>query len=288
MAVPGQEQPHYDRVDAALQAWRQGDCVLGEHWFIHRFDPTVPLTEASMAVSDQGVDLAESAVRGLVVLTQTCDIVRTSRERPFLEVAPIVVVSAHVAHEIERGRRPVYAIIPALRTHGLVADLDRTMTIEKAVVVQWARIAGCRTDAEARRFALALVRKRARVAFPDDFTAWVARLQARLLERHDRQSDEGRALRALREIRVRAAPAWDAPTVEITFWFIREEEVMDFEGQRWDTLLGGWLQLIPAAGRFRHVHGAVLALEDLTAKEYVESDPLDLDHLSTRGVVIPE
>jgi len=239
-------------------------------------------------VREQGVDLAESAVRGLVVLTQTCDIVRTSRERPFLEVAPIVEVAAHVAHEIERGRRPVYGIIPALRTRRLVADLDRTMTIEKAVTAQWTRIAGCRSDAEARRFALALVRKRARVAFPDDFTAWVARLQARLLERHDRQSDEGRALRALREIRVQAAPEWDAPTVEVTFWFIREDEAIDFEGQRWDTLLGGWLQLIPATGRFRHVDGTVLALEDLTAKEYVESDPLDLDHLSTRGVVIPK
>ena len=214
MAVPGQGLPHYHRVDAALQAWRQGDCVLGEHWFIHRFDPTVPLTEASAAVSDQGIDLAESAVRGLVVLTQTCDIVRTSRERPFLEVAPIVEVSAQVAHEIERGRRPVYAIIPALRTDRLVADLDRTMTVEKAVVAQWVRIAGCRTDADARRFALALVRKRARVAFPDDFTVLVARLQARLLERHDKQSEEGRALRALREIRVRATPSWEATTVE--------------------------------------------------------------------------
>jgi hypothetical protein len=262
--------------------------VLGEYWFIHRFDPAVPLTEASTAVSDQGVDLAESAVRGLVVLTQTCDIVRTSRERPFLEVAPLVEVSAQVAHEIERGRRPVYAIIPALRTRGLVADLDRTMTVEKAVVAQWARIGGCRTDAEARRFALALVRKRARVAFPDDFTVLVERLQARLLEKHDKQSEEGRALRALREIRVRAAPSWDAPTVEVTFWFIHEEEAIDFEGKRWDTILGGWLQLMPAAGRFRHVHGTVLALEDLTAREYVESDPLDLDHLSTRGVVISE
>jgi len=287
MAVPEHDHPHH-RVDAALQAWRQGDCVLGEHWFIHRFDPAVPLTEASAAVCTQGVDLAESAVRGLVVLTQTCDIVRASRERPFLEVAPLVEVSAQVAHEIERGRRPVYAIVPALRTHGLVADLDRTMTVEKAVVAQWARIAGCRTDTEARRFALALVRKRARVAFPDDFTALVARLQARLLERHDKQSEEGRALRALREIRVRAAPSWEATTVEVTFWFIREEEAMDFEGKRWDILLDGWLQLMPASGRFRPVHGAVLALEDLTAKEYVESDPLDLDHLSTRGFVLSE
>ena len=284
MGVPGHGHTHH-RVDAALQAWRQGDCVLGEHWFIHRFDPAFPLTEASAAVSDQGVDLAESAVRGLVVLTQTCDIVRTSRERPFLEVAPLVEVSAQVAYEVERGRRPLYALIPALRTHRLVADLDRIMTVEKAVVAQWARITGCRTDAEARRFALALVRKRARVAFPDDFTTWVARLQGRLLERHDRQSEEGRALRALREIRVCATPSWDATSVEVTFWFIREEEAMDFEGTRWDTLLEAWLQLIPAAGRFSHVDGAVLALADLTAKDYVESDPLDLDHLSTRGDV---
>ena len=283
MAVPGQDHPHYHRVDAALQAWRQGDCVLGEYWFIHRFDPTLPLTEASAAVRDQGVDLAESAVRGLVVLTQTCDIVRKSMERPFIEVAPIVEVSAQIAHEIERGRRPLYAIIPALRARGLVADLDRTMTVEKAVVAQWARIAGCRTDAEARRFALALVRKRARVAFPDDFTALVERLQLRLLEKHDKQSAEGRALRALREIRVRAAPSWDATTVEVTFWFIHEEEAIDFEGRRWDALLDGWLNLMPASGRFRRVHGAVLALEDLTAKDYVESDPLDLDYLSTRG-----
>jgi hypothetical protein len=109
-----------------------------------------------------------------------------------------------------------------------------------------------------------------------------------LLEKHDKQSDEGRALRALREICVRAAPSWDAPSVELTFWFIHAEEAMDFEGKRWDTLLESWLQLMPVAGRFRHVHGTVLALEDLTAKEYVESDPLDLDHLSTRGVVISE
>jgi hypothetical protein len=50
----------------------------------------------------------------------------------------------------------------------------------------------------------------------------------------------------------------------------------------WDALLNAWLQLMPAAGRFKTVDGMVVALEDLTAKDYVESDPLDLDHLSTR------
>jgi hypothetical protein len=126
MAASEKDDPQYQIVDAALQEWRQGDCVLGEQWFIHRFDPELPLTDESAAVAGEGVDLAESAVRGLIVLTQTCDIVRKSIGRPFIEVAPIVEVSEQVAHEIERGRRPLYGIIPALRIYRLVADLDRT------------------------------------------------------------------------------------------------------------------------------------------------------------------
>jgi hypothetical protein len=283
MTALGKNDPQYQAVDAALQEWRQGDCVLGEQWFMYRFDPELPLTKESTAVAGEGGDLAESAVEGFVVLTQTCDIVRKNTERPFIEVAPIVEVSEQVVHEIARGRRPLYAVIPTLRAQRLVADLDRTMTVEKAVVAKWPRTAGCRTDEEARRFSLALTRKRARFAFPDDFTAFTGKLQSRLQERHDRQSDEGRALRALREIRVRAAPSWDAVEVELTFWFIREDDASDFEGKSWSDLLEVWLQLIPISGRFRPVQGVVIMLEDLTAKDYVESDPLDLDHLSTRG-----
>ena len=35
-------------------------------------------------------------------------------------------------------------------------------------------------------------------------------------------------------------------------------------------------------GRFRSVDGVITSLDDLTARDYVESDPLDLDHLSAR------
>jgi hypothetical protein len=86
------------------------------------------------------------------VLTQTCDIVRKSLDRLFIEVAPIVEVLEHHVHDIERGRRPQYAIIPSLRKSRLVADLDRTMTVEKAVVVKWSRTPGCHTENERRRF----------------------------------------------------------------------------------------------------------------------------------------
>ena len=38
-----------------------------------------------------------------------------------------------------------------------------------------------------------------------------------------------------------------------------------------------------AKGRFANVEGVVVTLADMTAEEYVNSDPLDLDYLSTRG-----
>lgn len=43
------------------------------------------------------------------------------------------------------------------------------MTVEKAVVAQWERKEGCLNDQEIRDLGIALTRKRARFAFPDDF-----------------------------------------------------------------------------------------------------------------------
>ena len=271
-------------VDAALAPWRQGDCVVGAQWFVHRFTPEVPLTEVAAEAATAGVDLAEAAVRGFVVVSQTCDLARSCTERPYVEVAPLVEVDRGDLRVIERGRRPRYAFIPGLQNSHLVGDLDRVMTVEKAVVATWTRKAGCTTDPEARDFARALARKRARFAFPDDFTAFANKLQDRLQAKHDKQSDEGEALRAPREIRVRADPSWDDDPVDVLFWFLRNEDEPDFKGQGWDQLLEHWLKWVPASGRFRPVHGVVATLDDLTTRDYVESDPLDLDHLSARPV----
>ena len=276
------DENEHDRVDTALANWKQGDCVIGEQWFVHRIAACIPLTEEAAYAAEAGGDLAEAEVRGFVVLSQTCDIVRSCAERPYLEIAPLVEVEDGDLRAIERSRRPRYAFIPALGSSNLVGDLDRVMTVEKAVAVAWQRREGCTTDRESRRFAQALARKRARFAFPDDFTSVTGKLQNRMQGKHDRQSIEGEALRALREIRVRAAPSWDDDSVEILFWFIRNENQPNFNGRGWDKLLEDWLKLVPAKGRFSSVDGVVITLDDMTAREYVESDPLDLDHLSSR------
>ena len=274
------------RIDEALRVWRQGDCILGEHWFVHRFSPTHPLTEEAAKIAadtaGSGVDLAESEVRGLMVASQSCDVVRSCSDRPFVEVCPLVELTEDVPKEVERGRRPQVAYVPGVALRRLAADLDRVMTVEKSIVATWERTPGCEDDPARRSLAAALARKRVRFAFPDDFAVVARKLQSRLGDKHDKNSDEGRGLRALREIRVRAAPSWGASGIDVFFWFIRNDDDADFGGKSWAKLLEDWLKLVPASGRFRSVDGLVITLEDLTARDYVESDPLDLDYLSTR------
>ena len=280
MAVDNEREAGIQEIDAALHKWCQGDYVLGELWFIQRFNPKRPLTDESKDLAEKEIDLAESEVRGFVVVTQTCDIVRSCASRPFIEVVPLLEVNEKDLHDIQRGRRPQYAYIPGAAEHRLVADLDRAMTVEKAVVAEWERKEGCRDDREVRALGQALARKRIRFAFPDDFTELVRELQGRLQDKHDKASSEGEALRALREIRVRAAPSWNDPEIKLMFWFIRHEGQIQFQGTGWEQQLTKWRARIPESGRFQSIEALVVTLEDMTAKDYVESDPLDLHHLS--------
>ncbi len=280
MGAEGASTRSPDAVDEALQSWRQGDCVLGEQWFAYRIYPALPLTEAGLATAEAGADLAEDPVRGFAVVSQTCDLVRKCEARPFAEVSPLVEVDAAQLHAARRGRSPRYGYLPALAASFLVVDLDRVMTVEKSLLVSWDRQPGWTSDSEGRAFAVALARKRARFAFPDDFVEFAASLQKRLVEKHDKETDEGRALRALREIRVVAAPSWDAATVDVFFWFIRDEEDEVVAGKPWNVFLDGWLERVKARGRFLRVAGQVSTLQEMTAADYVDSDPLDLDHLS--------
>jgi hypothetical protein len=239
-------------------------------WFVHRIAPR----------SADEADLRETAVAGLVIVTQSCDVVRASDKRPFVEISPLVELTQDDFELAARGRRPQYGVVPALADKRLVADLDRTMTVEKSVVVTWERVAGCRTDSESRAFAGALARKRERFAFPDDFNSLAEKLRARIQYKHDKQSDDGRGLRDLREIRVQATPTWNAQSVDLFFWFIRQDAGPTETQMPGPDFLKKWLSLVVPNGRFTSVAGQVVDLKDMTAQDYVDSDRLDLDYLS--------
>lgn len=283
MAILTPDSDEAKQIDESLREWRQGDLALEESWFVHVGDGAAPLSDAA-AEAEQGMQALTSEVDGLVVVTQTCDVVRGCVSRPYVEVAPLVRVSEADLYQVKRGRRPALATLPSIEKDHLVADLDRIMTVEKSIVASWKRTPGFVRDADGRAFAQALARKRVRFAFPDDFAALVRKLQGRLGDKHEKNTDEGRGLRALREIRVCASPSWHSPSIEVFFWFIRFDADATFEGKSWAELLEDWLKLVPATDRFNSVEGQVATLSDLTAADYVDTDPLDLDHLSTTVV----
>lgn len=249
--------------DAALAVWRQGDCVVGDQWFVFR-----------QSSAEDG--LVEEPVPGLVVVSQTCDVVRRASERPFVEVAPLVKVPTEQLHGIKRGRMLRYAFVPGAADHALVADLERAMTVHKDVAARWTRTEGCRSDLEARRFAEMLARKRQRFAFPDDFTELVRPLQERFRSKHDKATPEGEAVQALLEIRVQARPSWSANPVEVDFFLICAEpskpSIRRFRS--------AWLDLVKPTPRYQGIDFMAVTLDELTAAQYVASDPLDLEYLS--------
>ena len=222
-------------IDEALRAWRQGDVSLDAGLeFLHLADLTRPHSPASLQVAHAMADHGETIVagptpvldevHGVVMLSQTCDVVRACQARPFVEVAPLIEVAEQEAEDIRRLKRPAFAYVPATAVDRLVADLDRTMTVEKALVANWTRTPGWDTDSELRDFALALSRKRSRFAFPDDFVVAAGTLQKHFLGKHNKQTREGSHLRALREIRVCAAPSWDSDVVHLSWWFIKDSD----------------------------------------------------------------
>lgn len=286
--MAGLEDWRAKEIDEALSCWRQGDVLLGTEFnFIHLADLSQPHSSASVLTAEQndikkqnmGITVVFDNVEGAVVLTQTCDIVRSCLKRPFMEVAPLVCLCPQLVEQIRRLWMPAFAYIPATAKSGLVADLDRVMTVEKSIVAEWTRTPGWVTDQEIRNFAQAISRKRSRFAFPDDFVRLAQSFLARIKGKHNRETDEARHLRALREIRVQAFPSWNHEIVKLNWWFIKDRDPDDCRPD-WNNFVENWLERFDATGRFRTEYPIVCRLDNMTAQAYIESDRLDLDSLS--------
>lgn len=285
---PSKEQAK--AVDDEMQRWNQGDIVPASALsFVHVADLTCPLTpqaedlaavdsdpEDSLGIVDTRVDT------GFVVLSQTCDVVRSCAFRPFVEVAVLHPVSAQDMAYVKRAQMPRFALVPALEARSQVADLDRTMTIEKAVLAQITddqRVQGCRDDAERQAFAAALSRKHGRFAFPDDFSPAAGKMFDRIKDKHGNNSPEGAFLDALYAIRVECAEGWDAPEIHLRFLFIQTQVGVEQEPAQ--ALAQQIVARFKASAKYAKPEVVVVSLATLSAERYLASYPLDLDYLSS-------
>ena len=105
----------------------------------------------------------------------------------------------------------------------------------------------------------------------------------RAIERHGKDNPEGEFLRAIREIRVIASPDWQAEEIDVELLFVFESVgVIPEDG---DDQVAALVARVVPDGRYASLGGRAVALDALTAAAYVNSDRLDLEHLSA---VAPE
>ena len=277
--MPIPSDADFDRIDKQLETWQQGDIIRSADLpFAFVASAATPLSSAAQqtdAITGDLLVLVETVEVGFVILTQTCDVVRSCRDRPFLELAPLVAAPTLI-EETRRLKRVSFAYHPAAARQGQVVDLDRTMTVEKAVVVGLNYEQGLSTTTEILIFQQALAAKRARFAFPDDFVAACSRFSKRVKDKAGRQSPEGQHLDALDEIRVSASD-WSAPTISLNFWLVKRGDPATADWLRWTA---EWSKLVDASGRFTAVTMQAATLDDMTARDHVESHHLDFDQLS--------
>lgn len=311
-----------------MKRWRQGDVAAVQN-FSHVADLRRPVTSASAELSrsqaSSGITTARisTEVESLVVLTQTCDIRRSSVDRPYIEVCPLVRVAPSIAASAAAGERPSYAALPTLGDDA-VADLDRVMTVEKGWLSLAGYIHGWTTDSEIRKFQAAVARRYERFAFPDDFTKAVGKLREKILSKHGKlTSPEGQLFSTVSQVRVKADPHWSSPDVEVTLSFILPAGTLgevpeETDGSQslaetlkwlsvkqrssaeiaerilseadpgardvlWTRMAEAWARTCKPYGCIRSVFGEVRDASEYPISEYWESSPLDVDYLSDDG-----
>jgi len=266
----------------ALGRWRQGDYSLAvtDFVFVDRLVDDGPQVDARV-----------EAVPGLVVVTQTCDIVNAAPGKGYVVVCPLKELTDQALEDVRKGRSPAGAMLEHPPRPDVVVDLGRMMSVHKSVLARMERRAGFSTDEGRARFAEALERKHGRFAFPDRFNDDVlAKLRKRIVEAHGKATSEnGKAYRSIQTARVSAAPHWEAPDIEVTFHFILvQENEREAKREQIAKTLDDHLGKIawPSGIRPATPLYMMTTMEEMTAAQWTGSQPIDWDFISSAGRMI--
>jgi hypothetical protein len=268
------------KIDAGATSWWQGD-IANANWFRVSGNKDVQLAAGERCSATDSFPCSFQETDGLVLLTQTCDIRKSCRKRPYVTVSPLVQLEGTDASFAKRGRILNFVPVPAAGAQAF-ADIDRVMTIEKSLLLDWQRATGFSNDNERRNFSRRIARVYQRFAFPDDLHSALYDLVERVRKKCGKNDLEGKALDAIEEIRVTATPDWESHEIEVFLTFAPTDgaSAPEITEEQWANLLEGWLKLCKPVGVIKTVTGTVLPLDELTARDYLDSDRLELEYLS--------
>lgn len=292
--MPVAGAPDDGDLQMVIRLWSQGDCAIGELPILWGFAQDDPLTATAREQAREGepvlgVSIAAEAVDGLVVVSQTCDIVRGLSDRPFVQVAPLVRTDETDLVLIRARMRPRFAYLPALAGECLIADLDRVFTVEKTLLARWNRVPSCEDEGQRRSFSETIRRYYNRPALPDSFVQGVRGLEAWFREKHDRVPDPpkkgptpfhpGACLRALEMVLIRANPSWEASSFHVDFLLVRKSDEDGISAETWKKFMDVCKGKVTLPAQITS-GWSEMPLLHLQAKRYLESEVLDFDYLS--------
>jgi hypothetical protein len=159
----------------------------------------------------------------VVMLTQTCDLQRTTRDSLFFQISPVQVVAESQAHAIGRGRSPGWVGLP-WHAEGAVADLSQITTVDRSVLLGPPISSRPRTPQEEFHFAESVSRHFSRAALPDSIAIALRPLLTRMRDRNDKASEEGMCIREVASIRVEANPGFDDAEPDVNVIFVLDED----------------------------------------------------------------
>lgn len=165
---------------------------------------------------------------GLVVLTQTCDVLSTTKHR--LLLAPVRKFDAQIVKEALKGKRPTLIPIPVAasgsRFDGHLIDTTYAFSIDKDELnhiehqIQTIPLFDFNEVQAVTQFANRIARVFTRFPFPDELHDFFQRLKAKVQSKNGKlASPFGNVLDMVRYIRV-GCPNWNSPNREITLYVI--------------------------------------------------------------------
>ncbi len=264
-----------------LADWQQGDFSLECGGLVFR--------DVAGIDDDTGEETdicCDEAVLGFVVISQTCDVIRdpANTSLKYVSVCPLVEIDFEGLSSVEKGKVPRFGLI-ANTPDNVVVDFSRTMSVSKELLVSWEKQRGCPLEKEQLQFARSLERFFGRFAYPDAFNDSLISLRKAVNNRYDKNSIFGKALRSIRELRVYPHASWNSPdSVPVTLIVILDEEIEReikdrdkvYEQIKLKVNEIDWKA--PFSLHEQEIHLA--ELRDLTAVDYLNSYPLDLNSLS--------
>lgn len=266
-----------DRESALRRASTVDRLIQGE--ILNLADACVVVADAAWPLDDVSAEVsAELGASGMVVvpepvdivvlLTQTCDLQTTTAEERYCQVAPVLDRGPSFARETSRGRRPGWVALPWYGETA-VAELSRITTVERSVIVDVRSLGRPNTPRERLHFAEAVSRHFTRPALPDAVVEVLRPFLARMKERHDRQSDEGRCIEQIATLRLEATSDLDAENPYLTVLIVLDTENLacvggvELDQQRIDALVARGTA--SAATAVQRATGAVAKREAWTA-----------------------